>query len=191
MSEVEVQEALKEQKTLRAKKSNLELFMKQVNRKLKGLYKELPIEEKSTPEAIKLIVDQYDKDNSGMLNFQEFLRFLKDMELAGSDDDQQIESKFTMFMKIGEEDDKSGAVGDEEIIKYIQQNEKFKKYPFHGDCEIEKIRKPILCISLPFLFFGLFLLIVFLGTEKDGFDALYEKDGFPELAQYGLIYSLV
>ena len=83
-------------------------------------YKELPVEEKCQPEAIKLIVDQYDYDNSGMLNFKEFLRFLKDMELAGSDDDQQIKTKFELLMKIGEEDDKSGAVGDQEIIQYIQ-----------------------------------------------------------------------
>ena len=62
--------------------------MKQINRKLKTLFKELPIEEKSSPEAIKLIFDQYDKDSSGMLNFQEFVGFLKDMELAGTDDDR-------------------------------------------------------------------------------------------------------
>ena len=71
------------------------------------MYKELPIEEKSSPEAIKLIMDQYDKDNSGTLDFQEFLSFLKDMDLAGSDDDQQIKSKFMMLIHNGEEYDEN------------------------------------------------------------------------------------
>ena len=87
ISEVEVQQLQKEKKALLDKKYNLELFLKYSNRKLKALYKELTLAEKSQPEAINMILDQYDKDNSGMLNFQEFLRFVKDMDLAGSDDD--------------------------------------------------------------------------------------------------------